>query len=110
MMSPNTNSADATPAWNRSEDMHFGHLTEGMLVIVDDGFTCLEPWSVHELKYNSRTGWYVECGDGSHYLDGQQDFRYGTDIVVGMRRYVSLWELVRRWLKPREDWLTRRTA
>jgi hypothetical protein len=47
-------------------------LRAGDMVQVDGDFTCLEPWTKHEVKA-SDDGLYIECGDGQHELAGQAD-------------------------------------
>ena len=44
-------------------------LTKGMTVVLDGGFTCADAGetTVHQDEH----GFYVECRDGHHYLDGQ---------------------------------------
>jgi hypothetical protein len=45
-------------------------LKKGDTILVDDGFSCMEPWSMHLVEENTN-GLYVLCTDGSHYLEGQ---------------------------------------
>jgi len=47
-------------------------LRAGAMVKVDGDFTCLEPWTAHEVKQDA-AGVYVECQDGKHHLNGQAD-------------------------------------
>lgn len=47
-------------------------LREGATVQVDGDFTCLKPWTEHEVKIDA-DGHYVDCADGEHHLNGQAD-------------------------------------
>lgn len=46
---------------------------EGDKVLVDDGFTCMEPWSKRTVKRFVNGDLYVECSHGEHNLDGQYE-------------------------------------
>lgn len=47
-------------------------LKVGDTVTVDGDFTCLNPWSQHEVKSDA-VGLYLTCKEGEHHLAGQQD-------------------------------------
>ncbi len=46
-------------------------LKVGDTVQVDDGFTCMEPWSKKEVRQSSDGVLFVECSELEHCLDGQ---------------------------------------
>lgn len=88
----------SNPAWAHAEDVKFADLLVGDLMIVDNGFECMKPWSEHRLNQNADGDFYLRCsgpdGEGEdkseqHSLSGQRDHNTGTDYVVGMRRIPS---------------------
>ena len=61
--------------------LKLGDLSEGDLVYVDNGFTCMGP-GYRVVRRNDK-GFYLLCGSGPHYLDGQE----GRDgYLVGVER------------------------
>ncbi len=44
---------------------------EGVSVIADGGFTCMNEGDVKTIKKGSDDYLYIECSDGRHDLDGQ---------------------------------------
>ena len=53
----------------RRDAMKYEDLREGMWVRLDDGFTCMD--AEVKLVKKSESGFYVDCREGEHYLDGQ---------------------------------------
>lgn len=51
--------------------MKLEDLNEGDIITLDDGFTCndADPAEVKKDEY----GLYIDCDEGKHYLDGQED-------------------------------------
>jgi len=47
-------------------------LKAGNRIKVDGDFTCLAPWTEHEVKQDD-DGLYVSCKEGKHHLKGQAD-------------------------------------
>jgi hypothetical protein len=45
-------------------------LKVGDYVVVDGDFTCLEPWSRHEVL-GEKDNLYIKCTSGNHFLDAQ---------------------------------------
>ena len=43
----------------------------GDTLVTDDGFTCMAPYTRHDVHADDEGGLYIGCGDGRHYLDGQ---------------------------------------
>lgn len=54
-------------------------LTDGLIVEVDSGFTCMDPGP--KVVYEGNEGFYLECGCGRHYLDGQIDHDDHSTLV-----------------------------
>lgn len=44
--------------------------TPGMVVQVDDGFTCIGKWQDREIQKDA-DGLWIKCRSGRHYMDGQ---------------------------------------
>lgn len=56
-------------------------LKPGDRVMVDGGFTCMEPWSRHRAHVDPvDKRLYIFCRSGQHYLDGQLN-RQGVSLV-----------------------------
>lgn len=56
-------------------------LKVGDKVLVDDGFTCMKPWSRHRVQKGPSGDLFIPCRHGQHYLDGQLK---GKDSLVGV--------------------------
>lgn len=63
---------------------------EGALVMVDDGFTCIAPWTITRLLKDA-DGYYFECSQGRHYLDGQYDDDKG--YYIGLIMWGNPWPI-----------------
>ena len=76
------------PAYPKIDD-----LKAGDRLVADDGFTCIRPGCVCEVRYDGdeayrdksrESGLYVMCKDGRHYLAGQVEDETGA--VIGFTR------------------------
>jgi hypothetical protein len=56
----------------------------GDVLVADNGFTCIHQ-GLYEVKEDSGR-LYVDCRDGKHFLDGQDD---GDGILIGFTRGVG---------------------
>lgn len=62
----------------------------GDIIIVDQGFTCMEPWSEHVVETGTDVPeigrLFVRCSCGHHYLDGQRENETEEDLdyYIGM--------------------------
>ena len=52
--------------------MKYSELVEGQEIMLDAGFTCVKEGRV--IVHKDEHGFYFNCDDGRHYLDGQLDF------------------------------------
>jgi len=52
----------------------FEELKPGLEILVDGGFTCMNPGK-YRVKVGKK-GFYLRCVEGKHYLDGQLDDNY----------------------------------
>lgn len=43
----------------------------GSKVVVDGDFTCIEPWTIHEVQVGEDEMLYIPCHEGQHYLSGE---------------------------------------
>lgn len=55
----------------------------GDIIFVDDGFPCMARWSVRKIE-KAEDGLWIRCKSGRHYLNGQEDYRDGTDALIGI--------------------------
>ena len=58
-------------------------VTAGSKVYLDNGFTCVASSEKTEIK-KDHEGLYFDCGEGKHYLDGQEaddDIHYSGIFV-----------------------------
>jgi hypothetical protein len=55
----------------------------GSKLVVDDGFACIKPRTVRHV-WGNRTGLFVKCRCGRHYLDGQIEPHANGAFYVGM--------------------------
>lgn len=51
--------------------MKLNDINPGDALIVDDGFTCMEPGDQKVAQMNQSGELFVDCSDGRHFLDGQ---------------------------------------
>ena len=51
-------------------------LKAGDVVQVDGDFTCIEPWEQCTIKADDVGNLYIDCVEGRHYLDGQEEGDY----------------------------------
>lgn len=58
--------------------MKLDEVKEGDTIIADGGFTCMKAGPRKVLS--DEHGLFVECAEGKHYLDGQED-EEGADLV-----------------------------
>lgn len=63
--------------------MKYDDLKEGMLVYVDDGFTCMDAGT--RIVRKNESGFYLDCKEGKHYLVGQIEDDGETMIGVYRR-------------------------
>lgn len=78
----------ATDKFNRPY-ARLDDLKRGDRVIVDDGFTCMTAWS-EKIVDEDNAGLFVDCEDGGHGLDGQDDgdgFLVGIYLADGFERH-----------------------
>ncbi len=52
----------------------------GAVLVADSGFTCIKPGTELTVKYDRESGFYVDCEEGQHFLDGQRD---GHGHIIG---------------------------
>jgi hypothetical protein len=57
--------------WARVSDTKPGDILE-----CDAGFSCLVPSSLRVVKLYNETGLYIQCLEGMHFLDGQEQDGY----------------------------------
>jgi hypothetical protein len=69
---------------SKSATSVFG-LAPGDRLVADGGFTCMSKGDVKEVKRDAAEGFYVDCADGKHFLDGQVD-DWGTGHLIGLRK------------------------
>ena len=69
----------ATHDDNGREYIKYDALAEGIMVEIDDGFDCMRPGRL-VVKMN-KYGPYIDCSQGGHQLDGQDD---GDGYCVGV--------------------------
>ena len=62
--------------------MKYDDLKDGMLVYVDDGFTCMDAGT--RIVRKNEYGFYLDCEEGKHYLVGQVD--EDGDTLIGVYR------------------------
>ena len=62
-----------------------GELVAGTEVMVDDGFNCIEPYSIRTIE-DSESGLYFSCACGKHMVDGQLE-----KDAEGVSRYVGIY-------------------
>ena len=55
-------------------------VTAGSFLRADGGFTCLPDGAVVKVEENHQDRFYIPCGDGKHFLDGQSE----GDIYIGL--------------------------
>jgi hypothetical protein len=48
-------------------------VTEGTILICDNDFTCIPKGNVTRMVKKDKTGFFISCNHGRHYLDGQLD-------------------------------------
>ncbi len=48
-------------------------IKEGDVLIADGGFTCLQEGEELEVKVNKDGEKFVDCNEGQHFLDGQEN-------------------------------------
>lgn len=56
---------------NGREYARLSELKPGDRVQVDDGFDCMEPWSIKEVQCNENGDWFINCSKVEHDLYGQ---------------------------------------
>ena len=64
-------------------------IVAGTEVLVDDGFSCIEPYSLRTIE-DSESGLYFSCACGKHMIDGQLE-----KDAEGVSRYVGIYLRIR---------------
>lgn len=48
-----------------------GRVHPGNVLLVDEGYECMRPYSLHVVRKDHNGELYIPCDVGEHYLDGQ---------------------------------------